>query len=87
MREILRLLESSEGKSMTRRELDDELCPRGFRSDNVLRSIRTLDAMYEVAYREGRFPETCTVVLFQPVADPIPDDVILKILEGGDGSV
>ncbi len=80
MREIVRLLENAEGESMTRRELEDALCPRGFRSDNILRAVRTLASMYKVGYLEGRFPETSRITLPQPVANPIPDEEIYRLL-------
>jgi len=81
MRKIVAELEGAENKSANRAELEDALCPLGFRSDNVLRSIRTLDAMYVAAYREGRFAHDSTVHLFQPVENPLTNEEVYELIK------
>ena len=80
MRRIVGLLEESEGKTRTRAELEAVLCPQGFRSDNVLRAIRTLTSMYKVGYVEGRFPETCRVSLPRPVEKPRTNEEVYALI-------
>ena len=80
MRRVAAELENAEGKAMTRRELEAVLLPQGFRSDNLLRSIRTLAAMRKVHFREGRFSDTSTVRLFEPVANPLSNERVAEIL-------
>jgi hypothetical protein len=80
MRLIVELLSDAEEGTMTRAQLEDELVPLGFRSDNVLRAIRTLERLYVLRLREGRFASTSRVTLFRPVENPMSDDEILAIL-------
>ncbi len=84
MRKIVQELEGSEKKVLTRAALEDALCPLGFRSDNILRAIRTLDSIHVAAYREGRFAETSTVHLYVPVPleEAWSDDQIYALLAG-----
>ena len=81
MRKIVGELEGAENKSASRAELEDALCPLGFRSDNILRAIRTLDAMYVAAYREGRFAHDSTVHLFVPVERPLTNEEVYALLD------
>jgi hypothetical protein len=81
MRLIVELLSDAEEGTMTRAQLEDELVPLGFRSDNILRAIRTLDRLHVLRLKEGRFAETSRVRLFRVVENPIPEEEILTILK------
>jgi hypothetical protein len=81
MRKIVAELEGAENKSASRAELEDALCPLGFRSDNILRAVRTLDAMHVVSYREGRFAHDSTVHLFVPVENPMTNEEVYALLD------
>ncbi len=81
MRKIVAELEGAENKSASRAELEYALCPLGFRSDNLLRSIRVLAAMYVAAYREGRFAHDSTVHLFVPVERPLTNEEVYALLD------
>ena len=80
MRKIVEALTAAEDGTLTRAQLEDALVPLGFRSDNILRSIRSLDRIHVLRLTEGRFAETSRVVLFRPVETRIPEDEILAIL-------
>jgi hypothetical protein len=80
MRMIVERLTEAENSTMTRAQIEDQFVPLGFRSDNILRAIRTLDRLHVLRLREGRFAETSRVRLFRPVENPIPDDELLAIL-------
>jgi hypothetical protein len=80
MRRIVAELEASDDGTLTRAQLEDALVPLGFRSDNILRSIRALDRIHVLRLREGRFAETSKVILSQPVETRIPEDEILALL-------
>ncbi len=63
-RRILRLVEKAVQRgdgSLTRRDLEDRLSPEGYRSDNILRSLRGLSRAGLLEYREARFPSNCTI--------------------------
>ena len=81
MRRVVEELEATDDGTLTRAELEDVLVPLGFRSDNILRSIRALDRIHVLRLAEGRFAETSRVILSQPVEIPIPEDQILAILK------
>ena len=80
MRKIVEALTAAEDGTLTRAQLEDALVPLGFRSDNILRSIRALDRNHIVRLKEGRFAETSKVILAQPIETPIPEDEILAML-------
>ena len=83
MRRVVEELKKVEGKTRTRRELEEALCPQGFRSDNILRAVRTLAAMHAVGYAEGRFADDSRVSLPQPLL-PLTNeqlDELLALLE------
>ena len=80
MRKIVAELEGAENKSASRAELEYALCPLGFRSDNLLRSIRVLAAMHVVSYREGRFAHDSMVHLFVPVERPMTNEEVFELL-------
>lgn len=81
MRRVIAELKKAHSHCLTRRQLEDRLCPEGYRSDNVLRAVRTLARMYKVSYVERRFPEDSTVHLPIPVENPIPEEEIYALLE------
>jgi hypothetical protein len=80
MRQVVKELEAAEDGTLTRAELEDALVPLGFRSDNILRAIRSLNRIHVLRLAEERFAETTRVILFQPVETPIPEDQILAML-------
>ena len=80
MRQVVKELEAAEDGTLTRAELEDALVPLGFRSDNILRAIRSLNCIHVLRLAEERFAETTRVILFQPVETPIPEDQILAML-------
>ena len=82
MRRVKDEVEKAGNKSMTRRELEDVLCgEEGFRSDNVLRSIRTLHSLRVAYYQEGRFPETSRVSIPQPVENPLSNEEVFALID------
>jgi hypothetical protein len=81
MRKIVEALTAAEDGTLTRAQLEDALVPLGFRTDNILRSIRALDRRRVLRLAEGRFAETSRVILSQPVKTPIPEDEILAMLK------
>ncbi len=83
MRMVVAELEKTETKIMTRSQLEEVLCSEdvGFRSDNLLRAIRTLARMYEVWHVERRFPDDSTVSLPRRVENPLSHEQILALLK------
>jgi hypothetical protein len=83
MRRVVAELEKTETGTMTRRQLEEVLCSEdvGFRSDNLLRSVRVLAHRYEVGYVERRFPDNSTVSLPRRVENPLSDEQIYALLE------
>jgi hypothetical protein len=82
MRRIVEHLSAAEGSTLTRAQLEDELVPLGFRSDNILRAVRSLERFHICRLEEGRFAETSRVRLFRPVEEPMSDAEIFAVLEG-----
>jgi len=81
MRKIVAELEGAENKSASRAELEDALCPLGFRSDNILRAVRTLHSLRVAYYQEGRFPETSRVSIPQPVENPLSNEEVFALID------
>ena len=81
MRLIIELLAQAEDSTMSRAQIEDALVPLGFRSDNILRALRSLERFRVLRMKEGRFPETSFVGLFQPVEKPIPNEEVFAILD------
>ena len=81
MRRVVGELEKAENKSASRAELETTLCPQGFRSDNILRAVRTLHSLRVAYYQEGRFPETSRVSIPQPVENPLSNEEVFALID------
>lgn len=81
-RALMAQLEASSAGAMGLDELVEVLEARGWRSDNVIRAARALAGLHEVAlYERGPGRAGTRVCLPKPVANPISDNVLLKLLE------
>ncbi len=81
-RRIVRLVEKAVQRGdgpLTRRELEDRLSPEGYRSDNILRSLRGLSRAGLLEYREARFPSNCLIRPPTPFV-PFTDEAIMAML-------
>lgn len=80
MRRILTLLEEAPERRLSRAELEKELVEReGYRSDNVLRALRSLAARYLISFVERRF-KASSFAARPPPAEPLSDEEVFRLL-------
>lgn len=81
MRRIIDLLEEALGRRLSRVALEQELVEReGYRSDNVLRSLRALHRKYLISFAERRFKASSFAALPKEVK-PMSDEEVFRLLK------
>jgi len=80
MRRIVDAVEAAEGRTMTRRRLDEVLVAEGYDRSNALRALKGLADRRLVYLREGRTPDESYVSVPEPVR-MFSDEQIAAILE------
>ena len=82
MRRVLTLLKEAPERRLSRVELEQELVEReGYRSDNVLRSVRALRGRYLISFTERRFKASSFAALPAEV-EPMSDEEVFRLLKG-----
>jgi uncharacterized protein Smg (DUF494 family) len=79
-RRVVEVVEAAEGRTMTRRQLEDMLVPEGYDRSNILRALRGLHDRRLVHVREGHTLDEIRLSVPEPVR-VFTDDEIAQILE------
>ena len=79
-RRVVEVVEAAEGRTMTRRQLEDKLVAEGYDRSNILRALRGLHDRRLVHMREGHALGGSRVSVPEPVR-VFTDSEIAKILE------
>lgn len=81
---IARLLSAPEHR-LTRRELEDSLCPRGIRPSNLLRALRSLERACILHFNDCPDKSQASVALLSPER-VFTDDEILTLIRAASPS-